>query len=680
MDLIESFLKQEQERLDLDPELLNDSEHAKLTYFFNLFADLERKYFTKIEDIKRFDQEHKEEISQLQDTILKVKQLIEERENLNTQLKSKIKNLESELENTQYELEVCLKNQASANDISSSDTSEDLSEATIEILILEGFGKIVGAPTHEKIAVILADRHRLQEELSALKNTVPFSQELEEFNSHQTEIENLRKQVDDLTKKNQEDESSPTSSSDDFLKLENTKLAQENQNLKIEVEKLYDEIGIFESETKQLKDESKTFQAEIENLNNELDELVQYKLNYEHLKKEYDKLSTCLKQHEKLLNDKLSSPRVQTATIPQVKNEEKNLKTPKLELEWIRGENEKLLLDLEKTQTKLNDKISQYNELKSQIALKDDEMKEFIKKYEQNETTKDDILLLQKKIINLENDLDCEKEEHQKSIELGEERLKELLQRNDNLWSQLSNMDIAYKDSLNLVKQQNGSIMELETEKKKFKNQIEDLNENLNNKNETIHELNGRVSLQESAIKDLENTNGSLKENSEKERSSFEARIESLDAEIKNLNEKISDYQKEEFNFKLEIESLNKELKFIVNQNEQQNSKMMQDYLSLQEKYNKASFELEMINETSKEQNKIFCEKSDLAIKLENEKNGLNLKLDQEKMEKGQIYDRMKSLESINEKNLNKIGELNIKISKIELQNSKLEQKAKERF
>lgn len=579
-----------------------------------------------------------------------MKQLIEEREKLNTQLKSKVKNLETELENTQYELEVCLKNQTSTHNISSSDTSEDLSEGTIEMLILEGFGKIVGAPTHEKIAVILADRHRLQEELSALKNTVPFSLELEEFNSQQTELENLRQQVKELNKKINEDDSSGSSNSDDLLKMENTKLKLDNQNLRSEVEKLYDEIGIFESETKQLKEESKCFQTEIENLNNELDELIQYKLNYEHLKKEYDKLSSCLKHHEKLLNEKLSSPRLQSAAIPQAKNEEKNLKTPKLELEWIRGENEKLLLDLEKTQTKLNDKISQYNELKSQIALKDDEMKEFIKKYEQNETTKDDILLLQKKIINLENDLDREKEDHQKSIELGEERLKELLQRNDNFWSQLNNLDIMYQDSLNLVKEQNERILELESEKKNLNEKTNELNENLKANSINNEELKTKVKDQELIIKNFEINSKNLQESLEKEKNCFEDRIQCLDKEILNLNEKITLFEKNEFNFKLEIESLNKEIKFIVSQNEQQNSKLMQDYLALQEKYNKASFEMEMANVANLEKNKIVSEKNDMAIKLESEKNSLSLKLEQEKMEKNQFYDRMKSLESINEK------------------------------
>jgi hypothetical protein len=67
----------------------------------------------------------------------------------------------------------------------------------------------------------------------------------------------------------------------------------------------------------------------------------------------------------------------------------------------MRGQNEKLLLDLEKTETKLNDKIAQYNELKQQLTSKDDEMKAFISKYEKAQTTGDDLLQLQKKVYNL---------------------------------------------------------------------------------------------------------------------------------------------------------------------------------------------------------------------------------------------------------------------------------------
>lgn len=72
--------------------------------------------------------------------------------------------------------------------------------------------------------------------------------------------------------------------------------------------------------------------------------------------------------------------------------------SPNLELEWIRGQNEKLLLDLEKTENKLKAKIEQNNNLKAQLAAKDDEMKSFIEKYEKEHTTDNDLLKQQKKV------------------------------------------------------------------------------------------------------------------------------------------------------------------------------------------------------------------------------------------------------------------------------------------
>ncbi|CAF1045375.1 unnamed protein product, partial [Brachionus calyciflorus] len=683
MELINDFLEHEYERLNLNDDFLNETDQVKLTYFFNLFIDLERKYLTNFEDIKRLNQEHKDEISQLQETILKVKELTEEREHFNfkeenSQLKSKIKYLEEELESTQYELEVCLKNQQSKNDISSSDTSEDLSESTIEMLILEGFGKIVGAPVHEKIAVILADRQRLIEEISMLKNTVPFAQELEQFNTQQEEIQTLKKQLEDLNKKLQEDETNSSSTNSDYIyKIENTKLVQENLNLRNEVEKLYDEIGISESDLKQSKEQNENLHVEIEELNNELDELIQYKSNYDHLKKEYDKLSTCLKQHEKLLNDKLSSPRIgQTTTHTII--EDKNLKTPKLELEWIRGENEKLLLDLEKTQTKLNDKINQYNEIKNQLSQKDEEMKEFIKKYEQNETTKDDILILQKKIITLENELGLEKDAHLKSIETGEERLKDLLSRNDNLWSQLSDLDSMYKDCLSIIQQQNENIENLKSKNDDLENDIKLKEEVVNSQKIQIENLTNDLESKDKRIDLLEHNYKALSNNSEVANENYKCRLDALNSEIDSLKEKAFAYEKKEFDYKLEVESLNKEIKFIVAQNEQQNSKLLQDFLSLQEKYAKVNFEVVKLNESNSEHEKFLKEKNDLLSKLENEKKEVIFSLDQERNEKRQLNEKIKSLEISNEKNIDKINVINEALNRVELQKSKLEIKAKE--
>lgn len=64
MDLIDSYLKREHS-LDLNDKNDSASQEAKLEYFFKLFIELEKRYNCKLEDMKRLDIEHKEEISEV---------------------------------------------------------------------------------------------------------------------------------------------------------------------------------------------------------------------------------------------------------------------------------------------------------------------------------------------------------------------------------------------------------------------------------------------------------------------------------------------------------------------------------------------------------------------------------------------------------------------------------------
>jgi hypothetical protein len=61
MDLIDNYLKRDHS-LDLND---NVSQEAKLEYFFKLYIELEKRYNSKLEDMKRLDIEHKEEISEV---------------------------------------------------------------------------------------------------------------------------------------------------------------------------------------------------------------------------------------------------------------------------------------------------------------------------------------------------------------------------------------------------------------------------------------------------------------------------------------------------------------------------------------------------------------------------------------------------------------------------------------
>lgn len=64
MNLIDNYLKNEH-FLDLNDKHDKASQEAKLEYFFKLFIELEKKYASKIEDMKRLDAEHKQELSQV---------------------------------------------------------------------------------------------------------------------------------------------------------------------------------------------------------------------------------------------------------------------------------------------------------------------------------------------------------------------------------------------------------------------------------------------------------------------------------------------------------------------------------------------------------------------------------------------------------------------------------------
>ena len=62
----------------------------------------------------------------------------------------------------------------------------------------------------------------------------------------------------------------------------------------------------------------------------------------------------------------------------------------------------------------------------------------------------------------MEHLLSNEKEEKILELESNEERQKDLLKRNDSLWSQLTNMEQNYKDTVDIVRQQTERIKELE--------------------------------------------------------------------------------------------------------------------------------------------------------------------------------------------------------------------------
>lgn len=174
------------------------------------------------------------------------------------------------------------------------------------MLIYEGFGKVVEAPNHEKIAVLLHDRCTKVEEINQLKKKLDTLSEsaaraetldfeidnlklvnekvcnelvqlknqnanLEEINSEneviinenislKIELNKLNKELDKFSLK--DDETSETIDKLDANKVEIAKLKEDNLNLKMEIDRLYDEISSFETECKELREQNKSLQKE----------------------------------------------------------------------------------------------------------------------------------------------------------------------------------------------------------------------------------------------------------------------------------------------------------------------------------------------------------------------------------------------------------------------------------
>ena len=68
MNFIEKYLEKEH-LFDLNSLMSTDKaslQDAKLEFFYKLFVDLEKKYVTKLDDMKRIESEHKNELNEVQ--------------------------------------------------------------------------------------------------------------------------------------------------------------------------------------------------------------------------------------------------------------------------------------------------------------------------------------------------------------------------------------------------------------------------------------------------------------------------------------------------------------------------------------------------------------------------------------------------------------------------------------
>lgn len=325
----------------------------------------------------------------------------------------------------------------------------------------------------------------------------------------------------------------------------------------------------------------------------------------------------------------------------------------RLELEWIKGENEKILLDLEKTQSKLDDKISQCNELKQQLFEKDEEMKEFIKKYEKKETNNDDVLNLQSKILDLEHELNKEKEKFSLESEENDERHKDLLKRNDHLWSQMTKLEQNYKDATEIIKTLTQDVESLEEKLNSSEAKVQNV---IKEKSAETLLKEKQIEINKSLEKDLANLKIKLAELNSKydflstekynENEAHSNHINSLNRKIEELHETVKNLENLNFSLKLDIESLNKEKSFIMSQNDSAQQKVLQDFLSLQEKHTSVNYQHDKLVADFSEMNSLVKEKERLCANLEAKINQLRQEKEHETNEKKELIAKLTLQES----------------------------------
>jgi chromosome segregation ATPase len=372
------------------------------------------------------------------------------------------------------------------------------------------------------------------------------------------------------------------------------KLQEDNFGFKSEIDKLYDDIGKFEKEIRvlrdenlhlkddnenlldeidwikstkipqtgvngteggdnQLKVENDRLKQEIDALNNELDELIYYKSNFERLNLDYEKLKQ--KSVENLLTSAASS----TLTLNKHGGSQSHLvgagtsgsenKNLHLEIEWIRRENEKLLLENENLQTKVGEQKISIEKLHKDMHVKDERMNKFIEQVEKNklENNQEETIKLQKEITKLESALNDEKRSYNYIKDQNETKQKELNDMNEHLWNNFNKIQHNYDEAIEIIKSKETDIENLLNEKSTLEKSIK-LNEQTINQNENkINDILNELNIKENKIRILEfeiNKNkvdlNLLSEEKVNEKTTFELNINDLKQLNKNLQSNLN--------------------------------------------------------------------------------------------------------------------------------------------
>ncbi len=249
-------------------------------------------------------------------------------------------------------------------------------------------------------------------------------------------------------------------------------------------------------------------------------------------------------------------------------------------------------------------------------------------------------------MLDLEHLLAKEKEEKLAELESNEERQKDLLKRNDTLWSQLTNMELSYKETVNIVRQQTERINELEAACVEDEKNLMEIEAKLTSEVGVKEELKLRN-------KELNADLDELREQNE----SFKVELKEKVNEIGKLREHIARLENELYEARIlsdelrkEIESLGKEKAFIVEQSASREAKVMQEFLAVQEKCAEVSYELGKASKEKEESLGVVNEKEACISGLRTEKKELESEVKREKREKAEALEKIGMLEALTAK------------------------------
>jgi hypothetical protein len=123
-----------------------------------------------------------------------------------------------------------------------------------------------------------------------------------------------------------------------------------------------------------------------------------------------------------------------------------------MELDWIKRENEKILLENEQLQMKLSDSKNNIEQLKLELKQNDERMKNFIEIIDKSQYKPEELITLQKEIQRLNENLNLNNENFDKTNEDYELKIQESNQVNENLWNKLKLYEENLQEQLDLVK------------------------------------------------------------------------------------------------------------------------------------------------------------------------------------------------------------------------------------